>query len=53
VASSARPYANLHHTRTHHSVFYRLDAVPAARPTASNLRRYQCAKIYWNIINSL
>jgi len=40
--ASAGPYANLYldpDTTTpasHHSVFYRLDALPAAQPTASN-----------------
>jgi len=41
AVASARPYANLHldpDTTTpasHHSVFYRLDALPATQPTAS------------------
>jgi len=39
AVASAGPYANLHldpdTSASHHSVFYRLDALPAAKPTAS------------------
>ena len=40
------------HTSTHHSVFYRLDALPAAQPTASKHWRHfvdsvKCMKCFW------
>jgi len=35
------------HASSHHSVFYRLDALPAAQPTASKRRRqYVCVCVF-------
>jgi len=45
AVASAGPYANLHldpdttMPASHHSVFYRPDALPAIQPTASKHRR--------------
>ena len=49
--ASAGPYANLNiATSTHHSIFYRPDALPAAQPTAS--KHWRHIAVYVIVFNS-
>jgi len=51
AVASAGPYANLHHApdaatpASHHSVFYRMDALPAAQSSASKHTRRRQSQI--------